>query len=95
MSADLDGDMAPVTVEYVERVVIDIRRPPLKVIIRPCVPHRGLGPADQHQKPTFSDGCLGQIIVGYVVLALPCPAVDNRNVVRLGIASCASAEPAG
>ena len=40
MPADLDGDMPPITVENVERVVVHIRRLPLKVVIRLYVPDR-------------------------------------------------------
>src|SRR5208337_1728591 len=40
MPADLDGDMPPITVENVERVVVHIRRLPLKVAIRLYVPDR-------------------------------------------------------
>src|SRR5271163_4702359 len=95
MPADLDGDMPPVTVENMKRVVVDIGFLPLKVIIRPDVPHRRLGATDQDQKQAFGDRRLGQIVIGHVMLALPCHTVDDRNVVRLGIASQAPAESAG
>src|ERR1017187_3992589 len=50
MSADLDGDMPPVTVENMKRVVVHIRFLPLEVIIRLHVPHRCLGSTGQDQK---------------------------------------------
>lgn len=95
MPADLDGDMPPVTVENMKRVVVHVRRLPLKVIIRLYVPHRCLGSTGQDQKQTFGDRRLGQIIVGDVMLALPCRTIDDRNAVRFGVASNTSTEPAG
>src|SRR3984893_2455736 len=95
MAADPDGDMPPITGENAERGVVHIRLLPLKVVIRLDVPHRCLGATDQDQKQTFDDRCLGQIIVGDVMLTLPCHTLDDRNVVRLGVASHASTEPAG
>ena len=68
-----------------KRIVVHIRLFPLKVIIRLYVPHRRLGATDQDQKQTFGDRRLGQVLIGHVMLALPCHTIDNRNVVRLGI----------
>ena len=52
MPADLDGDMPPITVENMKRVVVHVWLLPLKVIIRFYVPHRCLGATDQDQKQT-------------------------------------------
>src|SRR5208282_227353 len=93
MPTDLDGDVSPVTVENMKRVVIDVRLLFLEVIICPDVPHRCLGSADQDQKQAFGDRCLGQIFISHVMLALPGRTVDDRNVVRLGIAPHTPAEP--
>jgi len=87
--------MPSVSVENVERVVIHIGLLPLKVIIRSGVPYRGLGSSDQDQKQTLGDRCLGQIPTGHVMLALSGHTVDDRNVMRFGIAPHAPAEPAG
>lgn len=95
MPADLDGDMTPVTVENLERVVVHVRLLLLQVIIRPDVPHRRLRPPDQDQKQALGNRCLGQIVTGQVMLAFPRCTVDDRNAERLGVASRAPAEPAG
>src|ERR1700692_2542901 len=68
MPADLDGDMPPVPVENMKRVMIDVRLLLLEVIIRPNVPHRCLGSTDQDQKQTFGDPSLGQVVIGDVML---------------------------
>src|ERR1700719_3809924 len=44
---------------------------------------------------TLHDGGLGAIFCGNVVLALPHRTVDDRNIVRFGIAATATAETAG
>jgi hypothetical protein len=36
--------------------------------------------------PSFGDRFLGEIIVGDVMLTLPCRTIDDRNVVRFGVA---------
>ncbi len=75
--------------------MVYIRLLPLKMVIRLYVPHWCLGSADQDQEEAFGDRCLGQIIVGNLMLALPCHTIDDRNVVRFGVASHTSTEPAG
>ncbi len=67
----------------------------LKVIVCPDVPYRGLGSFGQNQKQDFEDCCFGQIVIGNVMLALPGRTVDDRNVMGLGTARHAQAEPAG
>jgi hypothetical protein len=58
--------------------------------------HTGAGGAtDQDQKQPFGDRRLGQIFFANLVLALAARTVDQRNVVRLGIAANATAETAG
>ncbi len=97
MSADLDGEMAPVSIEDMERVVIDIghRHLSLDVVIRADIPHRRLRATDQNHKQAVSDRRLGQIFFRNVVLALPSRTVDHGNVVGFGIAANATAETAG
>jgi hypothetical protein len=95
MPADLDGDVSPVTIENMKRVVIDIRLLFLEVIVRADVAHRRLGSTDQDQKQTLGDRGLGQVVFGHIMLALASHTVDDRNTMRFGIASHAPAEPAG
>src|SRR5262252_8301926 len=57
--------------------------------------HRRLGPADQDEKQSLGDGGPGEIVFCDVVLALARRTVDNRNVIRLGIAANAPTKPAG
>ena len=97
MPADLDRQMAPVGVEDVEGIVVDIRHRlfTLDVVLGVHIPHRRLGSSNQHQKQALGDRRLGEIFFGQVVFALPCRTVDYRNAVRLGIAANATAEAAG
>src|SRR5258708_1343242 len=83
MSADLDGDMPPVTVENMKRVVVHIWLLPLKVIIRLHVPHWRLGSTDQDQKQTFVDRRFHQISTAHAMLALPRQPITDRNPWRL------------
>src|ERR1700741_3308689 len=97
MAADLDGQMAPVRIEDMKRVVVDVghRLFSLDVVFRADIPHRRLRPTDQDQKQTL-DGCrLGEIFLRKVMLALPCRTVDHGNAVRLGVTANTTAEPAG
>ena len=73
MPADLDGQMAPVRVEDVKRVVVHIghRLLSFDVVLRADIPHRRLRPTDQDQKQALGDRRLGQIFFRKVVLALP------------------------
>src|SRR4051812_49252279 len=97
MAADLDGQMAPVRVEDVKRVVVHIRHRLLSfdVVFRADIPHRRLRPTDQNQKQALGDRRLGEIFFGKVMLALPCRTVDHGNAACLGITANATAEPAG
>ena len=72
MSADLDGEMAPVWIEDMERVVIDIgqRLSSLDVAFRADIPHRRRRTTDQNHKQAVCDGRLGQVFFRNVVLAL-------------------------
>ena len=97
MSADLDGEMAPVSIEDMERVVIDVghRLLSLDVVMRADIPHRRLRATDQNHEQAVRDRRLGQVFFRNVVLALPSRTVDHGNVVRFGIAANATAETAG
>src|SRR5271166_1779202 len=55
MPTDLDGDMTPVTVENMKRVVVHVWLLLLEVVIGPDVPHRRRRATDQNQKQTFRD----------------------------------------
>ena len=97
MAADLDGQMAPVRVEDVKRVVVHIRHRLLSfdVVFRADIPHRRLRPTDQNQKQALGHRRLGEIFFGKLMLALPCRTVDHGDAVCLGITANATAEPAG
>src|SRR5690242_5349039 len=97
MPADLDGQMAPVRVEDVKRVVVHIGHRFLSFDVVFCadIPHRRLRPTDQNQKQALGDCRLGEIFFRNVMLALPDRTVDHRNSVRLGVTANATAEPAG
>src|SRR5262252_8996663 len=56
--------------------------------------HRRLGPADQDEKQSLGDGGPGEIVFCDVVLALARRTVDNRNVIRFGIAANAPTKTA-
>src|SRR5215471_8038079 len=97
MTTDLDGQMSPIRIDYVKRVVVDIRHGLLSLDVVLCadIPHRRLRPSDQDQKQALRDLRLGQIFFGKVVLALPCRTVDHRNAVGFGVTANATAEAAG
>jgi putative transposase len=97
MPADLDRQMAPIAVEDVERIVVDIRHRlfSFDVMLGAHIPHRRLGATNQDQEQALGDGRLGQIFLGQIVLALPCGTVDHRNAVGRGVAADAPAEAAG
>src|SRR5260370_25943322 len=94
MAADLDGQMAPVRVKDVKRVVVDIRHRllSLDVVFRADIPHRRLRPTDQNQKQTLGHRRLGQIFFRKLMLALSCRTVDHGNAVPLGITANATAD---
>src|SRR5258705_13719267 len=81
MAADLDGQVAPVRVEDVKRVVVHIRHRLLffDVVSRADIPHRRLRPTDQNQKQTLGHRRLGQIFFRKLRLALSCRTVDHGN----------------
>src|ERR1700719_539604 len=97
MTADLDGEVAPLWIEDMKRVVVDIghRLLAFDVVFGADIPHRRLRPTDQDQKPALGDRRLGQIFFRKLVLALSCRTVDHGNVVRFRITANATAEPAG
>src|SRR5262249_23723640 len=66
----------------------------LDVVIGADIPYRRLSPADQDEKQSCCDGGPGEIVFRDVVLAFPRRTVDNRNVIRLGIAANASTKTA-
>jgi len=85
MPAYLDGQMAPVGVEDMKRIVVDIghRLFSLDVVLAAYIPHRRLGAANQDQKQALGDRRLGQIFFGQIVFALPRGTVDHRNACAL------------
>jgi hypothetical protein len=77
MAADLDGQMAPVRVEDVKRVVVHMGHRLLSFdgVFRADIPHRRLRPTDQNQ--ALGDRCLGEIFFRKVMLALSYRTVDH------------------
>ena len=73
MPADLDGQMAPVGVEDMKRIVVHVghRLFVLQVMISPNLIHGDAGAADQDEKHPSGDLGLGQVLSGKVMLALP------------------------
>jgi hypothetical protein len=57
MAADLNGEMAPLRIEDMKRIVVDIGHRPFwfDVMIAGDVPHRRLGSAHQNQKQALAD----------------------------------------
>src|SRR5256714_15432339 len=97
MAADLDGQMAPVRVEDVKRVVVHIRHRLLSfdVVSSADIPHRRLLPTGQNQKQALGHRRLGEIFFYNLMLALPCRTVYPEVSVCLGITGNRTAEPAG
>jgi hypothetical protein len=56
------------------------------------LPYRSLGATYQDEKQTLGDAGLSQIFFGDVVFPLPHAAVDERNIMRLGIGAKAATE---
>ena len=81
MPADLDGDVAPLGIEDMKRVVVDIGHwlLALDVMVGADVPHRRLGAAHQNQKQALRDFRLCQIFLCQFMLALPGRTIDYRN----------------
>jgi hypothetical protein len=64
-SLDLDGEMAPVRIKDMKRVVVHVghRLLSLDVVIGADVPHRCLRSTDQDKKQTLEDLSLGQMLL--------------------------------
>jgi hypothetical protein len=58
--------MAPVGVEDVKRIVVDVRhrRFSFDVVLGGDIPHRCAGPADQDQKQALGERGLGEMFFG-------------------------------
>jgi hypothetical protein len=87
MPAYFYSDVSPLRVQNMKRVVVDIghRLLSLDVVVGADIPHRCLGSTDQDEEQSPSDGGLGPIVLGNVVLALSRRTVDEGNVARLGV----------
>ena len=85
MPRHLDRDMAPLGVDDVKRIVVDVFAPPLDVHDRGGLrrarhlPHRRRRLGHQHQKHPDADLMAGQVRLGDAVLALPGRAEDHRH----------------
>src|SRR5215472_8131548 len=97
MPADLNRHMSPVRVQDMKAIVVHKghRLLPFQVVIGIDIPHRGLGTPHQNEKYPSLDFCLLQVLLGHLVLVFPRPAIHHRNLMGSGIASQATAEPAG
>jgi len=89
VAGHLDGDVAPLRVEDVERVVIDVRPLLLQVTDRTPngaldFPDGGHGAADQDQEQALLDRMRGEVFLGDAMLALTSSAVDDRNPMHSG-----------
>ncbi len=71
MPADFDGDVAPLRIEDMERVVVDIGHRPFwfDVMVGADVPHRCLGSTHQNQKQALGDLGLCQVFFGQFFVA--------------------------
>lgn len=94
MSADLDGDMAPVGIEDMKGVMVHLRHGQLafEMLGPGDLPDRGLGATHQDKKQALGDLGLGQIFFCEVVFPFPHGAVDDRNIVRFRMAANAATE---
>src|SRR5262245_38441901 len=96
MATDLDGDVSPLGVQNVKGVVIDIghRLLFLDVVIGTDIPHRRLRPPDQDQEQSLRNGGPPEIVLSNLMFTLARCTADNRNVVRLGVATDAPGKAA-
>jgi hypothetical protein len=81
MPGDFDGDVPPLRIPEVERVVVDVghRFFPLQVAPATYFPDRGLGLGDQNQKQPRLAAMAGQILFRDLVLPLAPLALNDRN----------------
>jgi hypothetical protein len=88
ITADLDRDVAPFGIEDMKGVVVYVGHGlfVLEMVRWADIPDGGLGTADEDEKQALGDLGLGPIFFCDVVFALLFPTVDDRNVVRLGVA---------
>src|SRR5439155_23348308 len=86
MPGDFQGDVPPLRVPDVKRVVVDVghRLLPLQVALAADLPNRGLGLGDQNQEQPRLPGMAGQIRFGDLMFPLASFAVDHRNVSGFG-----------
>ena len=97
MSADLDGDVAPVRIKNMKGVVVDLghRLFAFQMTGSSDLPNRSLGATHQDEKQSPGDLGLGEIILGNVVFSFPTGAVNDRNTVGFGIAAKTTTETTG
>src|SRR5438309_11209445 len=96
MPGDFKGDVPPLWIPDVERVVVDVghRLLPLQVALAADLPNRGLSLGDQNQEQPRLPGMAGQIRFGDLVFPLASFAVDHGNVSGFGESSQTTAEAA-
>lgn len=97
MAGHLDGEMAPVRVQDVEGVVVDVRFPDLDILDLalgrpPHIPNRRHGSRHQNQKHPMHRGVLAEVLLGDAVLLFLRAAIHDGNAVGLGERSHAATE---
>src|SRR6266576_5042577 len=88
MASHLDGDVSPLRIHDVERIVIDEGSLGFQVLNHPgvgplYVPHRGYRSAHQNQEQSANAGVLFEMFFGDQMFAFFTAAVDHRNTVGL------------
>jgi hypothetical protein len=99
MPGHLDGEVAPLRIQDVERVMVDVghlleQLGELAVDALLDLPKRGWGAGDQDQKDALADLVLGQVLLSQQVLALARPAIEQRDALGLGPTSHPAREAA-
>ncbi len=100
MARHLDGEVPPLRIQDVKGVVLDERFLGPQVAqhapTRPRhLPHGRDRARNQDQKQPLGRRMVGQVLPGYLVLALIPAAVHHRDLVRLSESTHPTAEPAG
>ena len=96
MAADLDGDVAPLRIEDMKRIVVDIGHRPFwfDMMVGANIPHRRLSSAHQNQKQALGDLGLCQVFFGQFMLVLPGVTMQKWNVLGFRIPMNAAAKTA-
>ena len=94
MAPDFDGDVSPIRIQDVKRIVVYIRHRlfRLDMIVPAHIPYAGLRAAHQDEKqPALDLGGL-QVLFGNVVLSFSGSAIYHGNLVSLCLRAYAAAK---